>query len=189
MRPAAVSRDNDIVTVKSAAGEIKVPVEVTDAIKPGVVSMPHGWGHGKPGTRMSVANSYAGRQHQRPVPADVPRRAVGQRRAQRHPGDRHHGRGPLAVARLDPQHHRRMWGKHRSGKGTRTGTGAVFPQVADSIALGRPTAPAVIPTDTGCESGFVITTATTPAASGLTMMRLSAARGGPARRADPGRPR
>ena len=52
--------DNDVVTVKSEAGEIKVPVEVTDAIKPGVVSMPHGWGHGKPGTRMSVANSTPG---------------------------------------------------------------------------------------------------------------------------------
>jgi anaerobic selenocysteine-containing dehydrogenase len=52
--------DNDVVTVKSTAGEIKVPAEVTDAIKPGVVSMPHGWGHGKPGTRMSVANSSPG---------------------------------------------------------------------------------------------------------------------------------
>ena len=52
--------DDDIVTVKSEAGEIKVPVEITDAIKPGVVSMPHGWGHGKPGTRMSVANSSPG---------------------------------------------------------------------------------------------------------------------------------
>ncbi len=52
--------DDDVVTVKSAAGEIKVPVEVTDAIKPGVVSMPHGWGHGKPGTRMAVANSSPG---------------------------------------------------------------------------------------------------------------------------------
>lgn len=52
--------DGDVVTVKSAAGEIKVPVEVTDAIKPGVVSMPHGWGHGKPGTRMSVANGSPG---------------------------------------------------------------------------------------------------------------------------------
>jgi anaerobic selenocysteine-containing dehydrogenase len=52
--------DGDVVTVKSEAGEIKVPVEVTDAIKPGVVSMPHGWGHGKPGTRMSVANNSPG---------------------------------------------------------------------------------------------------------------------------------
>jgi anaerobic selenocysteine-containing dehydrogenase len=52
--------DDDVVTVKSAAGEIKVPVEITSAIKPGVVSMPHGWGHGKSGTRMSVANNSPG---------------------------------------------------------------------------------------------------------------------------------
>jgi anaerobic selenocysteine-containing dehydrogenase len=52
--------DGDIVTVKSPAGEIKVPVEVTASIKTGVVSMPHGWGHGKPGTRMSVANNSPG---------------------------------------------------------------------------------------------------------------------------------
>ncbi|QEN16703.1 molybdopterin dinucleotide-binding protein [Mycobacterium sp. ELW1] len=50
----------DHVTVTSSAGRIEVPVEVTDAIKPGVVSMPHGWGHGKPGTRMSVANGSPG---------------------------------------------------------------------------------------------------------------------------------
>ena len=50
----------DIVSVRSSAGAIEVPVEVTDAIKPGVVSMPHGWGHGKPGTRMSVANGSPG---------------------------------------------------------------------------------------------------------------------------------
>jgi anaerobic selenocysteine-containing dehydrogenase len=52
--------DSDIVTVKSEAGEIRVPVEVTDSIRPGVVSMPHGWGHGKPGTRMAVANNAPG---------------------------------------------------------------------------------------------------------------------------------
>ena len=33
---------------------------MTDAIKPGVVSLPHGWGHGRPGTRMSVANGSPG---------------------------------------------------------------------------------------------------------------------------------
>ena len=42
------------------AGQAEVAVEVTDAIKPGVVSMPHGWGHGRPGTRMSVANASPG---------------------------------------------------------------------------------------------------------------------------------
>ena len=52
--------NGDVVTVTSSAGRIDVPVEVTDAIKPGVVSMPHGWGHGKPGTRMAVANDSPG---------------------------------------------------------------------------------------------------------------------------------
>jgi anaerobic selenocysteine-containing dehydrogenase len=50
----------DLVKVMSSAGEIDVVVEVTDDIKPGVVSMPHGWGHGKAGTRMSVANGSPG---------------------------------------------------------------------------------------------------------------------------------
>ncbi len=50
----------DLVAVVSASGRIEVPVEVTDAIMPGVVSMPHGWGHGKPGTRMSIANGSPG---------------------------------------------------------------------------------------------------------------------------------
>ena len=34
--------------------------QLTEAIKPGVVSLPHGWGHGKPGTRLSTANDNAG---------------------------------------------------------------------------------------------------------------------------------
>lgn len=52
--------DGATVTVASSAGSLEVPVELTDAIKEGVVSMPHGWGHGKPGTRMSVANGSPG---------------------------------------------------------------------------------------------------------------------------------
>jgi anaerobic selenocysteine-containing dehydrogenase len=64
MHPADARRrgltTGEPVTVKSEAGQIEVPLEVTDAIKPGVVSMPHGWGHGKPGTRMSVANASPG---------------------------------------------------------------------------------------------------------------------------------
>lgn len=52
--------DGQIVTVASSGGSIEVPVEITDAIKPGVVSMPHGWGHNRPGTRMAVANATPG---------------------------------------------------------------------------------------------------------------------------------
>jgi anaerobic selenocysteine-containing dehydrogenase len=50
----------DRATVTSAGGQIEVPVEVTDAIMRGVVSMPHGWGHGKAGTRMTIANGSPG---------------------------------------------------------------------------------------------------------------------------------
>jgi anaerobic selenocysteine-containing dehydrogenase len=37
-----------------------VPVEVTEAIAAGVVSLPHGWGHDRPGARLSVAREHAG---------------------------------------------------------------------------------------------------------------------------------
>ncbi|MDC2956428.1 molybdopterin oxidoreductase family protein [Streptomyces gilvifuscus] len=48
-------RDGDPVRVKGAGGEVTAPAEVTDAVRRGVVSLPHGWGHDRPGTRMSHA--------------------------------------------------------------------------------------------------------------------------------------
>ncbi|GAB2699452.1 hypothetical protein GCM10027089_21790 [Nocardia thraciensis] len=44
--------------VKSAAGMLTVPVEPTDEIMPGVVSLPHGWGHAD--SAQSVAREHAG---------------------------------------------------------------------------------------------------------------------------------
>jgi len=52
--------DGDRAKVTSEAGALVVPVEMTDAIKPGVVSLPHGWGHDQAGTRMTVANEHPG---------------------------------------------------------------------------------------------------------------------------------
>ena len=52
--------DGDHAKVSSEAGALVVPVEVTDAIKRGVVSLPHGWGHDKAGTRMAVAKQHPG---------------------------------------------------------------------------------------------------------------------------------
>ena len=46
--------------VTSHSGQVTVPVEVTDGIRPGVVSLPHGWGHSLPGTRGSVAAAHPG---------------------------------------------------------------------------------------------------------------------------------
>jgi len=48
------------VVLKSRAGEIEVPIEISDEIMPGVVSLPHGWGHGRPGTRLGVAAAHPG---------------------------------------------------------------------------------------------------------------------------------
>jgi anaerobic selenocysteine-containing dehydrogenase len=52
--------DGGRALLRSAAGAIEAPVEVTDAIMPGVVSIPHGWGHDAPGVRMQVASEHAG---------------------------------------------------------------------------------------------------------------------------------
>jgi anaerobic selenocysteine-containing dehydrogenase len=46
--------------VQSRTGAITVPVEVTDTVRPGVVSIPHGWGHDTRGARLEVAAAHAG---------------------------------------------------------------------------------------------------------------------------------
>ncbi|WP_224364423.1 molybdopterin oxidoreductase family protein [Hyalangium versicolor] len=50
----------DKVRLASRTGAVVVPVEISDEMMPGVVSLPHGWGHGRPGTRTRVANAHAG---------------------------------------------------------------------------------------------------------------------------------
>ncbi|HZI15079.1 MAG TPA: molybdopterin oxidoreductase family protein [Myxococcus sp.] len=47
-------------TVSSRVGEVTVPVSVTDEVMPGVVSLPHGYGHRREGTRLQVASAHAG---------------------------------------------------------------------------------------------------------------------------------
>ncbi len=46
--------------VSSRAGALVVPVEVTDSIMEGVVSIPHGWGHDVAGTQLEVAGKQPG---------------------------------------------------------------------------------------------------------------------------------
>jgi anaerobic selenocysteine-containing dehydrogenase len=60
--------------VSSASGELVAPVEVTDTIMPGVISIPHGWGHDVPGARQGVAAAHAGVNSNllAPVEVDVP---------------------------------------------------------------------------------------------------------------------
>ncbi|MBA3358395.1 MAG: molybdopterin-dependent oxidoreductase [Thermoleophilaceae bacterium] len=52
--------DGEAAVLRSATGQIEAPVEITDAVMPGVVSVPHGWGHDAPGMRMDVAAAHAG---------------------------------------------------------------------------------------------------------------------------------
>ncbi|MFO7563456.1 MAG: molybdopterin-dependent oxidoreductase [Enhygromyxa sp.] len=53
-------RPGDQVEVRSRVGAIEVPLETSDAIMPGVVSLPHGFGHGRERTRLRVANERPG---------------------------------------------------------------------------------------------------------------------------------
>ena len=52
--------DGGEARVASRAGEIVVPVEITEDVMPGVVSIPHGWGHDAPGVELRVAREHAG---------------------------------------------------------------------------------------------------------------------------------
>jgi hypothetical protein len=52
--------DGEGARVTSRVGEVVAPVECTDAIMPGVVSLPHGWGHDDPNTALGVAATRPG---------------------------------------------------------------------------------------------------------------------------------
>jgi anaerobic selenocysteine-containing dehydrogenase len=63
VHPADAARigltDGGVAKVASRTGALVVPVEVTDGIRPGVVSIPHGWGHDLPGVQLAVASTSA----------------------------------------------------------------------------------------------------------------------------------
>ena len=48
--------DGARVALRSRVGEVEVAAEVTHEVMPGVVCLPHGWGHDRPGTRLGVAS-------------------------------------------------------------------------------------------------------------------------------------
>ena len=58
VNPADVARYGlgEQAVVRSATGQLIVEVEPTDAIMPGVVSLPHGWGHTGDGQRVAAEN-------------------------------------------------------------------------------------------------------------------------------------
>jgi anaerobic selenocysteine-containing dehydrogenase len=50
----------DTAVIKGPGGELLAPVEVTDVMRRGVVSLPHGWGHDRGGTGQALAASRPG---------------------------------------------------------------------------------------------------------------------------------
>jgi len=52
--------DGQKVRLSSAAGSVEVELELTEDMMRGVVSMPHGWGHGRDGVQLQVAAAHAG---------------------------------------------------------------------------------------------------------------------------------
>jgi anaerobic selenocysteine-containing dehydrogenase len=52
--------DGGRAQVRSRVGELTAPVSVSDEVMPGVVSLPHGFGHDAAGARLAVAAKHAG---------------------------------------------------------------------------------------------------------------------------------
>jgi anaerobic selenocysteine-containing dehydrogenase len=48
------------ITISSRVGQLSTTLMVSDEVMPGVVSLPHGYGHGLKGTRSAIANANAG---------------------------------------------------------------------------------------------------------------------------------
>ena len=55
-------RTGDVAEVATGEGSLTVPAEISEEMMPGVVSLPHGWGHGLDGTRLNVAERPSRRQ-------------------------------------------------------------------------------------------------------------------------------
>ncbi len=64
MHPDDASRlgvhDGDSVLIRSRVGEVRAPVRIDDGVMAGVVSLPHGWGHDRPGVQLGIAGQHAG---------------------------------------------------------------------------------------------------------------------------------
>ncbi len=52
--------DGERVVVTSTVGSVEAGLEVSDEVARGVVSLPHGWGHRRTGTRLGAAHDHPG---------------------------------------------------------------------------------------------------------------------------------
>jgi len=52
--------DGDMARVQNSVGTVEIVTEITDDVMPGVISIPHGFGHGQKGVKLSVAQERPG---------------------------------------------------------------------------------------------------------------------------------
>ncbi len=52
--------NGDVALVSSRVGSIRIPIDISEDMMPGVISIPHGWGHQMEGVKLSVAEQHAG---------------------------------------------------------------------------------------------------------------------------------
>ncbi len=64
MHPADAAKrelkSGQTVSVRSSVGSVSLPIEISEEMMPGVVSIPHGWGHDRLGVELDVAQQHAG---------------------------------------------------------------------------------------------------------------------------------
>ena len=52
--------NKQIIKVSSRVGTVEIPLEISDKMMRGVVSIPHGYGHGRDGVKLDTAKNHAG---------------------------------------------------------------------------------------------------------------------------------
>ena len=52
--------DGAIIEVETRVGKECIEVQASDEVMPGVLSIPHGWGHNRSGTQLNIAEQHAG---------------------------------------------------------------------------------------------------------------------------------
>jgi anaerobic selenocysteine-containing dehydrogenase len=64
MHPADAAARNlahgSVVRISARVGAVDAELSVSDEMMPGVVSLPHGWGHGRAGTQLRIAAEHPG---------------------------------------------------------------------------------------------------------------------------------
>ncbi|PKM21423.1 MAG: dehydrogenase, partial [Gammaproteobacteria bacterium HGW-Gammaproteobacteria-14] len=107
LHPADAARigivDGEEIEISSSVGSIRLPAEVTEDLMPGVISVPHGWGHARQGVQMGVATSHAGVSINDVISSDQVDRLTGTAILNGQSVTVRHCRAPIAEALVDEE--------------------------------------------------------------------------------------